>query len=143
MWVATWPEVCLGIIGFFLAFILPTVVLIAVIRWKKIKLTPFVAHSGAGFIVFVTMLILLSADPRCRQWSWLNILVVAFAIGLFVFLFMALPDSLMHVMGLTTSTDIFIKKVNDALNSHQDKSDNGKEVNQTEVGSTRDGWSSK
>ncbi len=92
------PEVYLGMIGFWLAFLIPFA-FIAVVKAKKIKLSPLVVYSVFGIVWFVATLILLPMDPRGRGLSWSTQVIAALASGLSGFLCLPFYDGLRRVLG--------------------------------------------
>ena len=135
MRVMTLPEVCLGMIGFFLVFLIPAVILVAVVKVKKIRLTPVVIWIGVGIVWFAATLILLPMDPRSRQLSWLTIVAWALAAGLLGFLGIVL-DSLLRVLGLP-NTETGIKRL-EPLARHQNQPCGGEDASQIRTGPTED-----
>jgi hypothetical protein len=99
MHVTPWPQVCLSLIGVYLAFIIPAAILIAVVKMKKIKLTPLLIYGGVGIVVLVAALILIPMGPIGRQLPWLTIMAWALGSGLLAFLATALSDGLSRVLG--------------------------------------------
>jgi len=123
----TLPEVCLGIVGFFLAFLIPAVIFAAAVKVKKIKVTPFIIYVGFGTVWFVGSLILILVDPRSRQLTWLTIVAWALAAGLLGFLGLALSDGLMRVLG-RPNTETAIKELS-SLAKRQNESPGSEDVN--------------
>jgi hypothetical protein len=130
-----WPQVCLGIIGFFLAFLIPAVIFVAVVKAKKIKLTPLLLYVGFGMVMFTAMLILIPMDPRGRQFPWLTTVAWALGIGLLAFLISAFSDGLMRVLGLS-KTETAIKELNSLLTGRQSESRGGEDADQTTAKTT-------
>ena len=126
----TSPAVCLGMIGVSLAFLIPAVIFVAVVKVKKIKLTPLLFYVGFGMVMFTAMLILIPMDPRGRQFPWLTIVAWALGAGLLAFLVSAFSDGLMRVLGLS-KTETAVKELNSLLTGRQRESSGGEDADQT------------
>ena len=125
-----WPQVCLGMIGVSLAFLIPAVIFVAVVKAKKIKPTPLLLYVGFGMVMFIAMLILIPMDPRGRQLPWLTIVAWALGAGLLAFLVSAFSDGLMRVLGLS-KTETAMKELNSLLTGRQSESRGGEDADQT------------
>jgi hypothetical protein len=128
----TLPAVCLGMTAVSLAFLIPAVILVAVVKVKKIKLTPLVIYVGAGIVVFVAALIVIPMGPIGRRLPWLTIVAWALGSGLLIFLATAFSDGLSHVLGCP-NIGTAIKEWNSPQASRKNESCGGKDANQTEV----------
>jgi uncharacterized membrane protein YgdD (TMEM256/DUF423 family) len=108
----TWPEVCLSLIGFYLAFFVPFAIFMAVVIRKKIKPTPLIASAGCATAVFFGLLILLPLDSRMRQqYSWPAILAIAFFLGLSFFVGPVVLDHFQSVVLGRSRSGMLVKEL--------------------------------
>jgi len=127
----TWPEVCLGVIGFYLAFFVPFAIFIAVVIRKKIKLTPLIATAGCATAVFFGVLILLPMDSRMRQqYSWPAMVAIAFFLGLTFFGGPVVLDHFQSVVLGRSRSGMLVKELQSWLGKGV-KSSSGQEQNST------------
>ena len=128
-------EVFIGMVGFWLAFLLPFA-FVAVVKVKKIKLPPLVVYSVFGIVWFVATLILLPMDPIGRKLSRPDLVTAALAVGLFGFICLPAQNGLARVWD---KAEIAIKKRSSLQASRQNESRGSEAANQTEPKPTGDG----
>ena len=127
-----WVQVFLGMTGVCLAFLIPSVIFVAVIIAAKIKPTPLVIATGLGMVTFVGVLILLPMDPRIRQYSRLHIVFIALFLGLLGFLGPLVIRNLQSVLGLPHSK-MWRKDRESLLATGRNELQDGRDADKTEA----------